>query len=269
MPNPVLMNGFASPVSIFETVSGTDNATHRVGTRGILDDRTFRWAKFLDGTAIGPNKLVQAAAPVAAHVSEATGAELTAGSTRLTMALGATASAENQYKDGYLKVEGGTNGIGQVFKLKGHAFVAASGTLTADIYEPVVTTTSGSEVLTLLANPYANVIIQPTTVTAPCVGVTMVNFAAASTASVATFGYEQTGTSTWTQPRYGWLQVGGLASVLLDTSALVAGHGVSISQITAGACAVAVENDIEQRIGVAMEAMGTDNIYASVLLQIL
>jgi hypothetical protein len=268
MPNPVLMNGFASPVSIFETVAGTNNATHRVGTRGVLDDRVFRWTKFADSTAIGPNKLAQMAPPISAHVSEATGAELTAGSTTLTMALGATAAAENFYKDGYIKVEGGTNGIGQIFKLKGHAFVAASGTLTAEIYEPVVTTTSGSEVLTLLANPYANVVIQPTTITAPAAGVTMVNFAAASTASVVTPGYEQTATTTWTQPRYGWLQTWGLASVLLDTSALVAGSGCIVGAV-AGSVGVAVETDIKQRVGVAMEAMGTDNIYASVLLQIL
>jgi hypothetical protein len=183
------------------------------------------------------------------------------------MALGA-ASAQNQYKEGYLKVEGGTLGIGQDFKLKGHDFVAASGTATFDLYDPVVTTTSGSEVLTLVANPFANVVINPTTAVTLAIGVTKINFAAAATASVATAGYEQTATTTWTQPRYGWLQTWGFSSVLLDTSALVAGHGVGLSGITAGACAVAVGADIEQRIGVAFEAMATDNIYASVFLQI-
>lgn len=265
MANPVLSNGAASPVSIFETVN--ENPGHPIGTRGMLDDRVFRWAKFNDSTAIGPNKLVQAMAPVAAHVSEATGAAFTANETRASMVLGATAAAQNMYREGYLKIEGGTLGIGQLFKLKGHDFVAASGTLSVDLYDPVTTTTTGSEVTTLIANPWANVVIQPTTITAPAVGVTMVNYAAAATASVVTSGYEQTATGTWTQPRYGWLQTWGLASVLLDTSAAVAGSGLIVGAV-AGSVGVAVETDIKQRIGVAFEAMATDNIYVTAFLQI-
>lgn len=272
MANPILMNGVASPVSIYETT--TINPGHPIGTRGVLDDRAFHWTKFMDSTAIGPNKLVQAQVPIAGHTSEATGAELTAGATSVTMVISATVAAQDAYKDGYLKVEGGTAGIGQIFRIRTHTYTSdlttpTTWTLYANLYDPVTTTTTGSEVLTLVANPWANVVIQPTSVSAPAVGVTMVNFPAAATAAVPTYGYERTAVATWTQPVYGWIQTWGVCSVLNGTDNLVCGSGViPWGTTTAGAIGVAVETDILQRIGVSMETITTDNIYASAFLQI-
>lgn len=271
MPTPLLEGGYSTPYDIHQTYSGSTLNTIggsglRVGTRGTLDDRVFRWAKFTSGTAIGPNKLAQMAPPVATHVSESNGA-FTAGTTVVDFTPGAGVIAQNQYKDGYIKVEGGTLGIGQMYKLKSHGFKAASTATTFDLYDEVVTTTTGSEVATLLANPWSDIVIQPTTITAPAAGVVLANFAAVTTASVATAGYLQTDTATWTDARYGWVQTWGPVSCLLDTTALVAGSAVIVGAV-AGSVGVAVETDIKQRVGIAMEAMTTDNIYASIFLTI-
>lgn len=273
MANPVIEGGYASPYSIYDATTFDSKAEtgHPVGTRGVLDDRSFRWVRFMDSTAIGPNKLAAAAAPVAAHVSESNSA-FTAGTTRVDFTPGATIVYEDQYRDGYIKVEGGTLGIGQMYKLRSHGYKDLSVATTFDLYDPVQTTTTGSEVMSLIANPWSSIVIAPTTAVSMVVGVTMTNFAVAETATTETNGYLQTaGTvaapTTRTKPRYGWVQTWGIASVLLDTSALVAGSSV-IYGATAGAVGVAVETDIKQRIGIAMEAMTTDNIYSTVFLQI-
>jgi hypothetical protein len=250
--NPILINGFSSTQTIYETSTTKE---HPIGTLGMLPGgKRFHYAKLVDTTAIGPNKIAAACPPVAAHVSETgtlTGTSV-AGSINLSATLGATAAYLNEYEEGHLKIQSATTGAGQAFRIKEHAAVLASGVLSFQAVDPVVTATSGTTTWSLVHNPYASVVICPTTLVAPAVGVTLVNWPAATTAA----------------PIYGWLQTWGLCSVLLDTSALVAGHGVGCSGITAGACAVAVETDIEQRIGVSFEAIGTDDIYADVFLQI-
>jgi hypothetical protein len=271
MANPFVEgSNSASPQSIYSTYTTQE---HALGSRGKMGDRTFRYVRFLDSTAIGPNKLVQMAPPVPNHVTQtvtltASGLDVV-GSTQLTLAsVGATAVQENEYLDGYVKVQSSTLGPGQIYKIRSHAYVAASGTVTLNLYDPVVTACTGTLIVTLLHNPWSHVVISPTTITAPAAGVNLVNFAAATTASSATAGYLQTGTATWTQPRYGWVQSRGVSSCLIDTSDMVAGSGMIQSGATAGALGVAVETDIKQRIAMAMETITTNSIYASVFLQI-
>jgi hypothetical protein len=245
MANPVLRNGLASPQSVYATYT---SKAHQYGELGYLGDRTFRYARLTDTTAIGAGKLAQQAPPVANHVSE-TGAlsGFTLGSTRFTAVLGATAAFLNEYSDGYIKIESSTLGPGQIYKLRDHAAVASAGTATFELYDPVVITPTGTVTWSLIHNPYASVVIQPTSITAPAAGGTLVDWAAATTAA----------------PLNGWLQVGGAGSCLLDTTALVAGSACIVGAV-AGAIGVAVETDIKQRVAIATEAMTTDAVYASV-----
>jgi hypothetical protein len=249
--NPILYNGVSSTQTIYETSTTRE---HRIGTMGALPGgKRFHYAKLVDTTAIGPNKVAAACPPVAAHVSETgtlTGTSV-AGSINLSATLGATAAYLNEYEEGHLKIQSATTGAGQAFRISEHAAVLSSGVLSFQTPDPVVTATSGTTTWSLVHNPYGSVVICPTTLVAPAVGVTLVNWPAATTAA----------------PIYGWLQTWGLCSVLMDTSALVAGHGVGLSGITAGACAVAAA-DVEQTIGFAMEAMTTDDVYADVFLTI-
>lgn len=270
MGNPIVGGvNVASPQSVYSTYTTKE---HELGAVGYLGDRQFRYVRFLDSTAIGPNKLAQQAPPVANHVTQtvtlASSGLDAVGSTSISLAsIGATAAAEQEYQDGYIKIQSSTLGIGQIYKIRSHDYVAASGTFTAQLYDPVVTAATGTLIVTLIHNPWGNVVIQPTSITAPAAGVTLVNYAAASTASVVTAGYLRTATATWTQARYGWLQTRGVSSVLMDTTDIVAGSGLIVGA-TAGAVGVAVETDIKQRVGIAIESLSTNSVYGSVMLQI-
>lgn len=275
MANPVLQNGVASPQSAYE-VSNVQH--HAVGTRGELGDRSFRYGLHIQGTALAVGNLVAAAAPIAAHITQ-TGAVTSApggvapapaGTTAITLALGATVGGQDMYKDGYLKIQSSTLGLGQIMKLRNFPYTAASGTTgTIDLYDPIVTTPTGTVTWSLVHNPYAYVIQAPvTTKVSMAVGVNLVGFPATTTAAVATAGYLRTAATTWSLPNYGWFQTWGPCSVLMDTTDIVAGHGVVTSVVAAGSVGVAVENEIVQRVGVAMEALATNTVHGSVYLQI-
>ena len=224
-----------------------------VGTKWVLGGRVFVYASMYDTTAIGAHKLAQQCPPVANHVTETgtlTGTT-TVGSKRVTITLGATAAYAGEYNNGYLKIESATTGVGEMMKLKGHAAVASAGVLTSDLYDPWVVATSGTTTWSLVHEKWASVVIQPTTITAPAAGVTLCAWAAA----------------TSTAPNFGWLQTAGIASCLMDTTAVVAGSGLIVGAV-AGTLGVAVETDIKQRIAVAVEAMTTDNVYVTADLMI-
>lgn len=278
MANP-FVNGSnsASPQSVYSTY--TDQA-HPIGVRATIGDRAFRYSRFTTGTAIGPNKVAQSLPLISNHAAQ-TGANTgidTVNATQITVTLGATAAMTDQYRDGYLRIQDATLGLGQFFKLKGHTFVAASGVLTANLYDPVVTATTGTQTWTLTANPWADPVIlvaSGSTQTGVAVGVPLVNIAASTTTTgtsiVPPSGYLTTSVSgstyTYTSVQYGWLQTWGPCSVLLDASATVAGSGI-IGGTVAGSVGVAVETDIKQRIGVAMSSLTASGKYHSIFLQI-
>lgn len=260
MANPVLRNGLASPFSIYQTVTGTQSqGIHRLGTQGFLDDRKFRWARLTSGTAIGTNKLAAVGAPNANHVSETGTLTVTAGSSRFSAVLGATAAFANEYQDGYLKIESATTGAGQIYRIRDHAAVLSGGTLTADFYDQVVTVPTGTVTWSLIRNPYADIVIQPTTVVGPAAGVVQVDWAAAST----------------TAPIYGWIQTGGPTSVLNGTDDITSVANTLLTQwgtTTAGAVGIAVDATastmIAMKVGYAMEAITTNNAYITAFLTI-
>lgn len=247
--NPRILGGYASPQSALATYS---EKVHALGQIAELGDRLFRYVRFTAGTAIGPNKLAQQAALVANHTSQ-TGASAVAaaGATTLSLTLGATAATANQYEDGYVKIESASTGGGQFFRIKSHAAVDSAGVLTAELYDPIVTAITGTDVWSLVPNVGADVVIQPTSITAPPAGVTLVNFAAASTSA----------------PLYGWLQIRGLSSCLIDTTNVVAGSGL-VPGAVAGAMGLETAAGIVSACATARESLLTDNAYATVDLRI-
>jgi hypothetical protein len=213
--------------------------------------------------------VAQNADPVANHVTEQED-PFVAGDKTISVVLGATLAEEQEYQDGYLTVETATLGVGQTFKLKGHDYVASGGTLTAELYDPVVTSTTGTEVWSLKKNPWSHPVIlvaSGSTQTGMAVGVPLVNFAACATASVATAGYLRTATSTWTQPRYGWFQTWGPCSVLQDASATLVGTNV-IGGTVAGSIGVDVETVIKNPIGFPMTSLTSSGGYGLIFLKI-
>jgi hypothetical protein len=255
MGNPVVEGGYASPQSIYST---TTTKVHRLGSKGTLDDRLFRYARLTDTNAIGIGKLAQMAVPAANHVSETgTLTGFTVGRTSFTAVLGATAAHANMYEDGYIKIESSTLGPGQLLKLRGHAAISSAGTGSFELYDPVVTTPTGTVTWSLIRNPWADIVIMPTTATAPAAGVVSVDWAAAST----------------TAPLYGWVQSVGPAAGLIDTADVVVGTGLTPSAAVAGSfkCATLDGNaatSLPEIIAVAMETIATNSIHASIFLRI-
>jgi len=252
--NPYIADGVASPQSIYE-VGTTKN--HALGTRGVIADRSFRYSKMVDSTAIPAGNLVQMCPPVANHVTE-TGAltgTTTVGSALITAVLGATAAYVNEYEDGYFKIQSAATGNGQLFHItSAHPAVLSGGTATFVLENPVQVATSGTTTWSLLHNPYGGVVINPTTITAPAAGVVPFTWPAATTAA----------------PNYGWIQTYGIASALVDSTlvSLVAGSGLSPGGNAVGTLEATAETSILQRVGIAMEALATASAWGSVYLQI-
>ena len=277
--NPIITaTGEASPVNIFQTVNWNpqDGTVHPIATRAFLPDgRVFYWGRMYSATAIGPNKLAQAAAPIANHTTQTgtlTGTTVVTGvdaSTTITATLGATAGIEAQYQGGFLNIESATTGAGQQWRIGYHAWVASSGVLTFSTNDPVQVATSGTTTWSLKENPWAGLIINPaTTVTGIAAGVVNTSWAAAATATVATPGYIQTAvTPTYSQPNYGWIQTWGQCSVLADTANNVVGTAIQgAAAATAGA--VTLNTGVIGQIGWAEQTISTDNIYLQAFLTI-
>lgn len=258
MANPVLAGGVGSPLAIYES---STTQYHRLGERGILSDRVFHYAR-VNGTAIGPNLMCQSAAPVANHTTQTgaingSGGQLVAGQKVFTALLGATAATANQYEDGFFKVQSSTLGTGQIYRLNKHGAVGSAATGTFEMEYPVVTATTGTLTWTLLRNQWADVVVAPTSATAAVSGVTLVS----------------TGTGTDATPQYVWLQTWGPTSVLIDTVDVVLGTQLIRSAATAGAVTTATldgnaATSLPQVVGVALETIATNSIYASVFLTI-
>jgi hypothetical protein len=185
-----------------------------LGTKLITaDGRVFRFG-LAGGTALAAGKLVQAAAPIAAHVLQ-TPQAAAVGATSVVLQLGASAVSADQYRDGVVAAELGS-GKGYVYPIDAHAPVLSGGIFTIPLKRGIqvqvaIDTTANS--LSLVAHPLSKVILCPTTLTAQPVGVPIVPLAIGA---------------------YGWFQVHGLASVLTNGT-VVAGNLVVNSQGTAGA----------------------------------
>ncbi len=188
--------------------------------------------------ALASGRLVQSPAIVAGHQGLAmtvpTTAPATAGTFVISVTNGATVIQQNYYAGGYAIVRAGT-GIGQTLRIKSNNAGAASAQTPITLEDAIVTTLDATSVINLIANPYMNVIIAPTTATGNAIGVTLYPLAA----SVApTFdGTSGLQTAAGTQ-QYGFIQTKGIVSCLSDASVATVGLGVMRSTTTAGTITV-------------------------------
>lgn len=198
-----------------------------LGSRATTKDgRVFHYASAGGADLIAGN-VQQSAAPIANHLAR-TAPVVAIGATSFTFTPGATVGAANLYAEGYLQVDT-TPGTGYTYLVAGHAAIASSTAFTLNLVasDAIQVALTGSSTVGLVHNPYKNVIINPTTATAPVAGVA---------------GYIITST------QYGWLQTWGPCSTLINGTPGV-GIGVVISATTAGAVDVAaVAAEINVRI---------------------
>lgn len=184
---------------------------HQLGSIGMTSDgRKFRYVQF--GVAPTVGNVMQAPAEDTGDEG-LTAVAATAGD--MSISLSAVTATVNQYADGYLIVTV-TPGLGTMYRIKSHAAGTAA-EVKFNLYEPVRVALTTTSRVDLVANPYKNIIQSLATSSALHVGVAVL---------ANTISY------------YGWVQTGGVASVLADASAIEVGKIVVASDSVAGAATV-------------------------------
>lgn len=218
-------------IAAADLTANTAVAAHNLGERVVTPDgRSFRYAK-AGAVALVPGTLVQAPVEITNH-QNLTPAAAAVGATSLTVTLGATAATANQYAGGWVVVTV-TPGQGYQYLISSHPAADASATLALQLADPIAVALTTSSRVDLVLNPFNGVIINPTTATSAPVGVAI---------------------SPITAGQFGWVQVGGVATILSDGGSTV-GTNVSASNATAGAVEAAVT--AQAAIGVAVTGVAT------------
>lgn len=189
----------------------SDKIEHDLGALAFTNDgRAFRYCK-AGATALVPGKLQQSSAEDTTNFQNLTVAVSSVGATSVTTTSTPTLTV-NELAGGFLTVTDGTLGVGQMLRIKSHAAVS-SAVVTINLEDPIAIATTGTVKIDCMLNPFKDVIVNPSTATSSPVGVAVFNLAATE---------------------FGWLQVGGIASVLSDGGDVV-GTSVIASNGTAGA----------------------------------
>ena len=185
---------------------------HPVGTMGVSNDgRTYRYCQ-AGGTALEPGTMCIAPDITTAHEDIAVNT-FAVGDKSITATLGATAITGNEYQEGFVNV---TDELGQgiMYKIKSCPATALSSDVVVLLEEPIVVAAHADTTVTLYRNKYRDVLVSDGTQADLPVGVPNVEIAANA---------------------YGWLQVGGPCSILVDANDTTVGKPVTIGDGTAGA----------------------------------
>ena len=194
------------------------------------DGRVYRFAK-TGGATLTPGDILDGPALITNHLATVAAANA-AGATSLVATLGATASAKNQYRGGYASIVL-TPGGGETYILNyspnidTHAAVASGGVMTAKLAqgESIVTALTTTSDVTWVLNPYAGVIQSPIT--------TLISSAVGIAVKASTTG------------RFGWVQTGGVASVLASGTVVVGNRVVRLVAAAAAGGPAAADTSVE------------------------
>lgn len=230
-----------------------------LGTKLVYGDRTFRYA-FTNG-AITAGLLVQQAPHVANHTNctiiNADAATLgtkdyshAAGSRAICLdTAGDTDLTADQYAEGYLLVND-QEGEGQLLKVRTHLAHDHSSdpSVVIETYDPLVTAVvKNSSQVSLIPNPYKDVIVAPATETGAVVGATVIDVA---------------------DNRYCWVVTSGPAALLVSEANVVLGHRVVRSDTDAGGVMAASSDPLLYPVGQVMASGVVDTEYALIMLNI-
>lgn len=218
----------------------SSTALHRVGQLGVdTFGNRYRYVKN-GAVALTTGNLLQEPAEDTQFNNMAVPAIEAIGQTEITVTNGTTAVTANMFDGGLLFVSYST-GIGQTFRILSHTTGASGASITYTIDRPLKIALATTSKVTVRKNPYNGVIQSPvTTQTGGPVGVALY---------AMTISY------------YGWIQSGGLCSVLADTGTNFASTlgGVSPSVAVAGTVKPQDGSEGEAVIGVARNVSSTDS----------
>lgn len=207
------MGLYSGTASIFAGLPyNADDATPQIelGTRMFGENgRVYAYAK-AGASALVVGDLLQAPAEDTGDQNIAATAAAVGDTSITTAAMTVTA---NQYAGGYVTVTV-TPGLSNTYRIKSHAaYTAAAATFVLE--EPIQVALTASSRLDFIPSPYNGVVVAPTTLTSAVVGVAVNDI---------------------TANQYGWIQVGGVASIHNDAAgALTVGAAVMPSSSVAGA----------------------------------
>ena len=226
-----------------------------VGTRFSLDDGREVVLATNGASALVTGNLLQSEAEVTAFhklaMTVPTAYPASIGKNQIYVTNGATVLNVNQFQGGYASVTAGT-GIGQSFKIASHQAAANGAAFVVTIEETIQVTLDATSKITLMQNPYENVIQTPiTTATgAPC-GVSLYPVSA-STAGVYNGTTGKLTTAAIKQ--FCFIGVRGMFNVLVDNSVTNVGYPIGCSKVTAGTVGVATLTTTPQ-IGVSAQTL--------------
>lgn len=201
-------------IQIFGSDTRTAGATqlHKLGQLGATaDGRRYRYTEN-GAVALVAGQLCVATDITTAHEDLAVNTAAV-GDKTLTVTLGATAIVANDYDGGYVFVVDET-GQGINYLIDSAPVTASTGDVIIELHEPIATAFVADTTVTLYRNPYKEVVISDGTQADFPVGVP--NFAIPA-------------------DEFGWLQTGGMCSILVDTNDTVAGQPITIGAAVSGA----------------------------------
>ena len=168
----------------------------------------------LGGTAVTAGKLVAHQAQDSNHLNMTATATTAVGETDISVETGGNDLTLNEYADGYLWAND-VNGEGQTMRVKSNPAHDHSSdpSVVITTYDPLATALTTSSQLSLIHNPYSQVVVAPTAEAGSIAGCTVIDT---------------------TADYYAWFTVYGPQAILTEGT-LVLGHNCMRSDSTAGA----------------------------------
>ena len=254
-PTDLIIGKLGSDVATANPYEESATQLFPLGSRLIYGDREFVYV-YMNG-AVTAGKLLQQPPHVAHHINcTITNADAVAGSyshaagsTTISIETNGTDLVANEFAEGYLQVND-QEGEGQLLKIKSHPAHDHSDdpSVVITTYDPLKTAiTKNSSQVSLLKNPYKDVIVAPTTETGAIVGATVIDM---------------------TDDYYGWAVTNGPASLLVSEAVVVLGHRVVRSDADAGGVMAADSDPLLVPVGQVMAGGVVDTEYAMVMLNI-
>lgn len=226
---------------IFSTSSTATTDIGALATTG--DGRVFRYA-LAGGTTLAVGKLQQAAAEDTSNHQDLTATAAAAGQTYMVTTSTVTIAA-NALAGGFLTVVSGSTGAGYTYKIKGNT-AASAAVVTIYLEDPVIVATTGTVKIDVKPNPYAGVIVAPTT-------------ASSGPAGVAVYPV--------TNAQYGWVQTHGPVSCLAQGTVVVGDDLVPAESTNAGSVVSRADASLSATVGFALTGIASTD-YGLIFLTI-
>lgn len=243
----------------FDPFNTSTQQQHQLGALiELADRRAFRYAR-AGATALSAGKIDTAPIQKTNHQNQAVQAAAAIGVNTVSLTLGATASTDNEYAEGYFSV-GLTPGQGHVYKISYQPATSSAGTQSLTLFDNIQVALTTSSKASLIHNSH-NGTVEGTTQTVRPAGVPM----------TPVTGTVSTPTSATYVPQHYWGQTSGVASVLND-QAIALGSWLTMSASVSGAV-IAMSGTyatalLTPKVGEMTIKVGVDTQYEPVFLSI-